>query len=106
MTKEEPKKSDLGLNYKAVVVIAIILVSTHLIGIFGGYQYLAETFQEIPVSMVEPSMSVQCQRTITEYNDLKAHLGIGDVITHETKITWSDLEKYNELKTKIRELGC
>ncbi len=106
MTKEEPKKSDLELNYKAVAVIATILVSAHLIGMFGGYQYLAETFQKIPVSMVEPSMSVQCQRAITEYNDLKAHLGIGDVITYETKITWSDLERYNELKTKIRELGC
>jgi len=106
MTKEEPKKSDIELNYKALAIIAIILVGGHFIGMFGGYQYLAETFQEIPVSMIEPSMSVQCKSAITEYNAVKAHLGIGDVITHETEISWSDLEKYNQMKTKIQELGC
>lgn len=114
MTDKEEKKSDIRLNYKAVLIIAIILVSTHIIGISGGYQYLGETFQEIPVSMIESSMSIQCQKAITEYNDFKEFLGdnffnkvVGDVILPESeKMSWSDFQKYRELKTKISELNC
>lgn len=107
MTDKEEKKSDIRLNYKAILIIAIILVSTQIIGISGGYEYLGVTFQEIPVSMIEPSMSIQCQKAITEYNDFKEFLGVGDVILPESeKMSWSDFQKYRQLKTKISELNC
>lgn len=108
MTDKEEKKSDIRVNYKAVVIIVIILVSTQIIGVSGGYQYLGETFQEIPVSMVESSMSIQCQKAITEYNDFKEFLDIGDyvILPESEKMSWSDFQKYTQLKTKIRELNC
>jgi len=101
------KKPDYALNYKAVIVVAIILVSAHLIGLSGGYQFLGETFQKIPVSIIEPSMSEQCKKAIRDYNELKEFLGVGDTINFDTKtMAWSDFQKYRALKDKIFDLNC
>jgi len=107
MNEKEQKTSELTINWKRYTIIVITLFSIHIIGMFGGYDYLATTFQEIPVSMVEPSMSVQCKEAITEYNQFKEFLGVGDFITSDSeKMSWSDFQFYTGLKTKISELNC
>jgi len=107
MNDKQQKQPDLTINWQRYAIVAITLVSIHIVGMFGGYEYLASTFQEIPVSMVEPSMSVQCKETITEYNQFKEFLGVGDFITADSeKMSWSDFQFYTGLKTKISELNC
>ena len=107
MTDKGEKKSDIRLNYKAILIIAIILVSTQIIGISGGYEYLGVTFQEIPVSMIEPSMSIQCQKAITEYNDFKEFLGVAarvDLLVRRDGV-FQVAEQHIQLLGELRDLG-
>lgn len=111
MTYREEKKPDLQLNYKRVAIIAIILVSIHLWGMFGGYEWISEIspiYRDMKITMTEPSVSDQCWDLLEDEANFKDFLGIGVIVTHEDidEMSYVDFKYLTELETKIQDLGC
>ncbi len=111
MTDRKEKKSDIELNYKRIAIVAIILVSVHLWGMFGGYEWISEIspiYRDMKIIMTEPPLSKQCQEVIEEFTKFKDFMNIGETLRPDDikRMVWSDLPYYMELNTKIQELGC
>jgi len=111
MTDREQKEPDFELNYKRIAIIAIILVSIHLWGMFGGYDWISEIspiYRDMKITMTEPSVSDQCWNLLEEKTKFKNFLGIGVIVTQEQydDMSYADFEYLTELETKMQDLTC
>jgi hypothetical protein len=113
MTQDRERKDELRINWKAFTIIAVVLVSVHIWGMLGGYDWISEISpiyneREFPVGMANPTFSKQCSETLEELMTLKNFLGIGDVLTQEQieEIAWLDYEHLVKLELRLAELNC
>ncbi len=111
MNDKKQEESDLKINWKAFGVISIILVSVHIWGISGGYDWISEIspiYRDMDISMTGSSLNKQCENIQLEFTELKNFLGIGDLLTSEQieNISWADFQYYVKLSTQLRELDC
>jgi len=108
---KEVKKSDLVINWKNYAIIATILLVVHIVGTSGGYDYLSEIspiYREIPISMVEPTVSKQCVDLRHEFTLLKDFLKIEGELTGADieNIAWADYQYYTKLQLELDRLNC
>ncbi len=108
---KESKKSDIQLRWKRVVIIGVVLVTIHVIGISGGYDYLSEIspiYRDMPISMTEASLNKQCLELEEEFAFLKDFLKIDEKITNDDieSIAWADYQYYTKLEMQLDQLNC
>lgn len=109
MINKKEEESDLKINWKAFVIISVILVSVHVWGILGGYDWISEIspiYRDMKITMTEPPVSKQCEDVMMEMIKFKNYLGIEDFIPPEKEVSFADLEYYNRMNQKIHDLGC
>ena len=111
MPDKKSKNSDIQLHWKRVIIIAVILVTVHLVGISGGYDYLSEIspiHRDMPISIIESSLNKQCQELKEEFTILKDFLKIDEKIANDEieKIAWADYQYYTKLEMKLDQLKC
>ncbi len=111
MPDKKPKKPDIQLRWKRVIIIAIILVTIHLVGISGGYDYLSEIspiHRDMPISIVESSLNKQCRELKEEFAVLKDFLKIDEKIANDEieKMAWADYQYYTKLEMELNRLSC
>ncbi len=111
MNDKKQEESDLKINWKAFGIISIILVSVHIWGISGGYDWISENspiYRDMKISMMEPSISDQCWELIEEQTRFKNFLGLGVIVTQEEldELSFVDYEYYQELESSIDDLLC
>jgi len=110
MTKEE-KKEQWQINYKAIAIIAIVLVSIHLWGMFGGYEWISEIspiYNEMPVGMANPLTSKECKQLVQDLAIFKNFLGVDNLLTEQQldEISYKDYVYMTQLEVKIQNLKC
>jgi len=113
MNQEKKEKDDLRINWKAFSIIAVVLVSIHIWGMFGGYDWISENSpiydpRELPVGMANPTLSNECNKLAKQYIDFKNFLGVDDVLTDQQfdDISYADYIFYTELQVKLETLNC
>jgi len=110
MTKEE-KKEEWQINYKAIAIIAIVLVSIHLWGMFGGYDWISEIspiYNEMPVGMANPLTSKECKQLVQDLSVFRNFHGVGELLTEQQldEMSYADYIYFTELEVKIQNLKC
>lgn len=105
------KEPEWEINYKRIAIIAIVLVSIHLWGMFGGYQWISEIspiYNEMPVGMANPLTSNQCKELVGDLTNFRNFLGVGDLLTEQEldEISYSDYIYLTELELEIQKLKC